>query len=303
MDTRFVQSFLMVVELGSVAEAARRLNLTPAGVAQRVRALEVELGTSLLSRVGRTVRPTEAGSAVYQRANGVLQAIRELKAAAMLDGGAGEIRLGAISTALTGILPKVLNRMNKLYPQIAIFVAPGTSLELYERVSNGDLDAAIVVQPPFHLPKECDWQLMREEPLALIAANNTDISDPHRLLMEAPFVRYDRNHWGGRLADSYLRHCGISPRDRFELDALEAIAVMVDGGLGISLVPDWAPPWPAGLSLTKWIIHDPRFARRIGLIWNRSSLQLRLIKSLVEQSDMTLLRGQHTSDRSATQRV
>jgi DNA-binding transcriptional LysR family regulator len=116
-------------------------------------------------------------------------------------------------------------------------------------------------------------------------------------------VRYDRNHWGGRLADSYLRHCGISPRDRFELDALEAIAVMVDGGLGISLVPDWAQPWPAGLSLAKWIIHDPAFTRRIGLIWNRSSLQLRLIKSLVQQSDMALLRGQHTSDRAAIQRI
>jgi DNA-binding transcriptional LysR family regulator len=303
MDTRFVQSFLMVVELGSVAEAARRLNLTPAGVAQRVRALEAELGAALLTRVGRTVRPTEAGSAVYQRADGVLQAIRELKAAATLDVGAGEVRFGAISTALTGILPKVIKRMSELYPQIAIFVAPGTSVELYERVTSGDLDAAIVVEPPFPVPKECDWQLMREEPLALIAPGNTDMSDPHRLLIEQPFVRYDRNHWGGRLADSYLRHCGISPRDRFELDALEAIAVMVDGGLGISLVPDWAQPWPAGLSLAKWIIHDPAFTRRIGLIWNRSSLQLRLIKSLVQQSDMALLRGQHTSDRAAIQRI
>jgi DNA-binding transcriptional LysR family regulator len=303
METRFVQSFLVVVEVGSFAEAARRLNLTPAGVAQRIRALEEELGAPLLTRVGRTVRPTEAGNAVCKQSSGLLQAIRELKAAAALDVGAGEIRLGAISTALTGILPKVLNRVNKLYPQIAIFAAPGTSLELYKRVISGELDAAIVVEPPFSVPKECDWQLMREEPLVLIAPGKTDMSDPHRLLIERPFIRYDRNHWGGLLAESYLRHCGISPSDRFELDALEAIAVMVDRGLGVSLVPDWPPPWPSGLSLAKWIIHNPAFTRRVGLIWNRSSLQLRLIKALVEQSDMTLHRGQHTADRAAPQRV
>jgi len=40
MDTRFLESFVMVIEHGSVAAAARRLNLTDAAVTQRVRALE-----------------------------------------------------------------------------------------------------------------------------------------------------------------------------------------------------------------------------------------------------------------------
>ena len=188
---------------------------------------------------------------------------------------------------MTGILPKLLARVNKLHPDVAFFVAPGTSQDLYQRVINEELDAAIVVQPPFAVPKECDWRTMREEPLVLIAAGDVDISDPHRLLMDEPFIRYDRNHWGGRLAQRYLRHCGIVPNDRFELDALEAIAVMVDRGLGISLVPDWAPPWPEGLSLAKWRIVDPTFTRRVGLIWNRSSLKLRLVKTLVDTADLT----------------
>ena len=41
------------------------------------------------------------------------------------------------------------------------------------------------------------------------------------------------------------------PRERFELNALNAIAVMVDRGLGVSLVPDWARPWPEGLRLVR----------------------------------------------------
>ncbi len=291
MDTRFLESFVKVVELGSMAEAARRLDLTPAAVAQRVRALEQELSTPLLARVGRIVRPTEAGNAVYRRSGSMLRALRELEDAAMLDVVAGEVRLGAVSTAMTGILPKLLSRVSYFHPDVAFFVAPGTSQDLYQQVIDGDLDAAIVVQPPFAVPKECDWQTLREEPLVLIAAGDADLSDPHRLLMTEPFVRYDRNHWGGRLAERYLRHCGIVPKDRFELDALEAIAVMVDRGLGISLVPDRAPPWPAELLLARWLILDSRFTRRIGLVWNRSSLKLRLVKTLIEHADMTPFAG------------
>jgi DNA-binding transcriptional LysR family regulator len=41
----------------------------------------------------------------------------------------------------------------------------------------------------------------------------------------------------------------FGPRERFELDTLEAIAIMVDRGLGVALMHDWAPPWPEGLSL------------------------------------------------------
>src|SRR6476619_6696212 len=67
MDTRFVETFLMAVDNGSIAEAARRLNLTPAAVAKRIRILESEIGTVLFARSGRTIRPTEAGVAIVER--------------------------------------------------------------------------------------------------------------------------------------------------------------------------------------------------------------------------------------------
>ncbi len=69
----------MVVEHGSVAEAARHLNLTPAGVTQRLRALESEFGKALVVRSGRTLRPTEAGWAILPQANSVLQNVRDLR--------------------------------------------------------------------------------------------------------------------------------------------------------------------------------------------------------------------------------
>lgn len=74
------------------------------------------------------------------------------------------------------------------------------------------------------------------------------------------------------------------PRERLELNALNAIAVMVDRGLGVSLVPDWAQPWPSGIDVARLPLPLPSEPRRIGLVWSRSSVRLRLVNALLEES-------------------
>ncbi|HZV39316.1 MAG TPA: LysR family transcriptional regulator, partial [Pseudoxanthomonas sp.] len=59
MDTQFLRTFVTVVDRGSMAAAARELNITPAAVAQQLRTLEREMGATLVARVGRTVSMTE----------------------------------------------------------------------------------------------------------------------------------------------------------------------------------------------------------------------------------------------------
>ena len=108
--------------------------------------------------------------------------------------------------------------------------------------------------------------------------------EAHDLLANEPLIRYDRNQWGGRQADEYLRKVGITPHERFEVNALNAIAVMVDRGLGVSLVPDWARPWPEGLQLARIALPQPSVPRRIGVIWSRASVRLRLVNVLLEES-------------------
>ena len=234
-----------------MAAAARVLNITPAAVAQQIRALEREIGATLISRAGRTVRITEEGSRILQRSRDLLRNVSDLRSVAVESGISGELRLGACPTALAGILPDVLARMVASFPQINVFIKPGYSAELYNAVEVGDLDAALVLQAPFPLPKTCEWQLLREEPLIVLAPESQRDRDPHDLLATQPLIRYDRNQWGGRQAEEYLRANKIIPRERFELNALYAIAVMVDRGLGVSLVPDWAHPWPEGVRLAR----------------------------------------------------
>lgn len=282
MDTRFLESFVMVVETGSIAETARRLYLTPAAVAQRLRALESELGKPLVSRVGRTVRPTETGMAILDRAQLLLRTARELRAVDVEGVLSGSLRLGATSTALTGLMPRILSALMGRHPQIELYIVPGTSVDLYHQVLQGDLDGAVIVQPQFAIPKACDWQLLHEEPMVVLAPEAMRDADPHHLLATEPFMRYDRNHWGGQLVDRYLRTAGIRPRERFEMDALDAIAAMVDRGLGVSLVPDWAPPWPEGLRIAKLPLPIPGWVRSVGLFWVRMTPAARLVRALSE---------------------
>jgi DNA-binding transcriptional LysR family regulator len=265
--------------------------LTPAAVAQRIRALESEIGARLLFRSGRTVRPTQSGAAILIHARDFLGHIRDLKSIAANNVPAGELRLGAAHTAKNGFLPNILSGMAKKYPLVEIHIVGGMGASLYLRVLSGELDAALIMKPPFPIPKTCDWRVLRTEPLIVLTPASATIRDPHVALTAEPFIRLDRATWGGRLIDGYLRHARIRPRERFELDGPEAIAVMVDRGLGVSLVYDWSPPWPEGLSLQKLPVPSDRFTRYVGLLWSRASLRARLVQAFLEVAEATLAPG------------
>lgn len=286
MDTQFLESFLLVVEHGSVAEAARRLSLTPAGVTQRLKALEQELGMALVSRSGRTVRPTEAGWSILPQVQQLLSGVRDLRTIANEKSFAGRLALGAVSSALTGMLPPILSEMAQKYPLMTLFVDPGSSNDLYAKVNSGELDAAVIVEPQFSLPKTCAWETWREEPLIMLAHRGVTEKDPHKILQTYPFIRYDRKQWGGRLAEDYLQRYEIGVQDRYELDSLETIAVLVDRQLGVSLVPDWAPPWPEGLVLKKIPLPLSADKRRVGLLWRRSTPRIRLVQALLAEAQL-----------------
>nr|WP_225540837.1 LysR family transcriptional regulator [Xanthomonas sp. XNM01] len=279
-----MNTFVTVVDRGSMAAAARVLNITPAAVAQQIRTLERELGAPLIARVGRTVSMTGEGARILQRARDLLRDVADMRSVANDNAVSGELRLGACPTALAGMLPDILARMVATFPQINVFIKPGYSADLYRAVEEGEVDAAVVLQAPFALPKTCDWQLLREEPLVVLAPESMAGRDPHDLLRNEPLIRYDRNQWGGRQAEEYLRSAGIVPRERFELNALNAIAVMVDRGLGVSLVPDWAQPWPEGVRLVRLPLPLPCVPRCIGLVWSRSTVRIRLVNVLREES-------------------
>lgn len=274
METRFLETFVAVAERGSVAAAARAQGLTATSVAQRLQALEEELAVGLVTRVGREMKVTPVGDRLLEQARRILAEVRALKAdasASVSDALVGTLRIGAISTVLTGLLPDVIGRWANEHPALDFKISPGSSAELHEGLMGGHYDVVISVAPPFVLPKTVRSRLLRVEPLVCLfpghlVVGGTDTEDAIRRILETErFIRYDALSWGGRLCDAYLRDKRIPTRELCSLDALEAIALLVERGVGATLVPEWAPPWPDIRSCRKIVVADPAYARRIVL--------------------------------------
>ncbi|MBC3924584.1 MULTISPECIES: LysR family transcriptional regulator [Pseudomonas] len=234
---RELKTFIAVTRHGTFAAAGMHIGLTQSAVSAQIRQLEQTLGVQLFDRTGRQATLNAAGLRALPLAREILDTFNRMAVPVDANEYRGELKVGAITTAQTGLLPQALVRLRQAAPTVECKLIPGVSLELLSRVDAGELDSAIIIRPPFDLPKELHVQLLRKEPFALIVPHATMGDDPLRLLATQPHVRYDRASFGGRLVSRFLREQKLEVQVALELDELEAIVKMVECGLGVSLIP------------------------------------------------------------------
>ena len=286
METSYIQNFLKVVDCGSMSEAARQLQLSPAAIAQQMRVLEHNMGCSLLVRQGRNVRPNGAGQRLYAKGQFRPRSLHEVRDHGGAEEDAGELRLGTLNTALHGFLPDVLRRFTQAHARVQLHIRTGLAPELYAALMHGELDAALCLKPTFELPKSVLWHPLRHEPLVVLAPAASAHLGPLELLRTQPLIRYDRRLGGGKLADDHLRTLGITPLERFEINSVLAIALLVEHGLGVALVPDIGPALTQGrtiqaLPLPQTTPSAPA-GREVGLLWRRASPRQGWIQGLLQ---------------------
>lgn len=281
MDLRYFESLLKVVELGSIARAARAQNLTPAAVGQRIRALEAHFNVALLNRSAHKATPTDACHRLLPEARALLKQFHTMATAMVPEGLAGEFHLGAISTAHTGLLPAAIRHLKKIAPKLVLKIIPGTSSSLLTDLDDGKLDAAIIVQPPFELPKRLTVELLRKEPLLLIS-NQARGKTLREKLQHNPYICYSSQSWGGQKAQQFLQDRKIDTEVLCELDGLEAIEKLVHQQMGVTLVPRWS-----GLDLGKPglevdVIRDRVYTRSIVIVYPKDCSRPRVVEALRE---------------------
>lgn len=297
VDTNFLHTFLLVAQKGSMSEAARQLDLSPTAVAQQMRVLQAELGTPLLLRVGRTVRPTEAGYRLVERAESIVRDTARLRGWVHGNELQHELHVGTIATVLHSALPDILQVFTDRHPNTRVSIRSGVATQLYDLVVDGRIDTALTLKPAFDLPKTLGWKLLRQEPLVLLVPSRLGHIDPLQLLREQPLIRYDRTLGGGKLADEYLRDAGIVPQERFELNSLLAVSMMVERDMGVALVPDIDSPLLDGKALVRLPLPQARSRRALGLLWLRASPRKGLIDSFTACSAQAMRRP--AQDRNA----
>lgn len=234
---RELRTFVMVARHGTFAAAGQQVGLTQSAVSAQMRVLEQGLGVRLFDRSGRAALLNAAGRHALPLAEQMLALYAQMALPTAAAEWQGELRVGAIASVQTGLLPDALPRFRELAPRVELKLVPGVSLDLLSRVDAGELDLALLIQPPFELPKELLQIGLAREPFVLITPVSVAGEDPLQILAEQPFVRYDRRSFGGRRVSQFLREQRLSVHEALELDELEAIVRMVECGLGVSLIP------------------------------------------------------------------
>ncbi|MEN5028466.1 LysR family transcriptional regulator [Pseudomonas sp. Ps21-P2] len=234
---RELKTFVCVARRGTFAAAGREVGLTQSAVSAQIKNLEDALGVTLFDRTGRAATLNAAGQRAVALAEEMLQLFGRMGSPDSANDFRGALRIGAISTAQTGILPQALVALRSKAPFIEASLVPGVSLNLLSQVDAGELDLAIMIKPPFALPKELHAEVLAREPFVLITPSGMHGDDPRQILSDHPFIRYDQRSFGGRRVTQFLRERKLEVRQTLELDELDAIVKMVRAGLGVALVP------------------------------------------------------------------
>ena len=263
---RELKTFICVAQRGTFAAAGQQVGLTQSAVSAQIKSLEQTLGVRLFDRTGRAATINAAGQRAIPLAEEILRLFERMGAADSGNDFHGSLRIGAIGTVQTGILPRALVALRKQAPFIETHLVPGVSLNLLSQVDAGELDLAIMIKPPFALPKDLHAEVIAREAFVLIAAKNVPGDDPLAILAQQPFVRYDRGSFGGRLVTQFLKEQKLHVRQALELDELDAIVKMVRSGLGVSLVPKAGLWLEHSADVRVLELHELTFFREIVLV-------------------------------------
>lgn len=276
MSLRALKTLVAIAEHGSFAAAARAVNLSESAVSTQVRGLETELDVALFDRAKRPPVLNEAGQALVAKARELIAGYEELQSSVASKGAVeGRMRLGAVGTTLTGILPAVLTVIRERYPNLHIEIVSGFSEELVQQVESRALDAAIVSDYEGNR-HDLSWRPFVSEPLVMIAPPDAPDTNPKRLAQLYPFIRYSPTAPVGRIIDGALRRANLKVRETMRLDWLEAIEAMVHHGHGIAIVPDRRFPGHALFTVKHMSLGPARFQRTLGIVEPNDSPKRRL---------------------------
>jgi DNA-binding transcriptional LysR family regulator len=242
---RGLECLVAVLDHGSVTEAAARLHLSQPALSHQLAALERELGTPVVERLPRGVRPTAAGRAIAADARVALAAAGRVVAIgrAVARGTEGQLRLACAESMTAALLAPVLRAWHRRHPGVDVELAEAGSADaLADLVTSGQADLALG-------PRPSRWDgylgvLGQEEIVAAMATTAAQADGPVTFaqLAALPLVHYHPdNGLGGWLDEKAARH-GVTLTASTRTRQAATAAQLAAAGLGVALVPTTALP-------------------------------------------------------------
>src|ERR1700722_4654464 len=150
MELRELKSLVALDQHGSIREAAKFCNISPAAVHKHLKTLQNEFGVRLYEKQNGRLHLTEAGRVALPYARDILLH-RDAAFAALEEwkgGGKGSVRVGAGPTFSSGMLPGLGKRFRRRFPQVDVYVETGDSNHLISRLQAGALDLIFDLASP-----------------------------------------------------------------------------------------------------------------------------------------------------------
>jgi LysR family transcriptional regulator, cell division regulator len=232
-------TFCAVARNGGITRAADELNTVQSNVTQRVKALEVEIGTALFERHSRGMTLTGAGRRLLPYAQRMAALSREAVLAARDDGDPkGPLAIGSMETTAAVRLPALLAEFHRRFPDVRLTLRTATTADLVAGVLNATLDGAFVAAPIEHADI-ISTVAFREE-LVLVTPRRfpslgslragTPESGPTALVFRTGCTYRQR-------LEQVFSDFGWPSAARFELGTLDGMIGCVAAGMGVSLLP------------------------------------------------------------------
>ena len=270
-----IEAFIELTETNSFAKAAVNLNLSQPALSRRIQKLEYELGTTLFDRTTIKVQLSYSGRNFYERARGILEAIKTAsKTLNEKYSFPSIIKVGAVNSALRNIL----------YPTLKIFktMEPRCKIQIIERSANYVVDSV--------LGGECDFGVnftgLQEpgisfenlfiEDYVVVFPKGDPLEKKRKIKLSEIKNRDFISVWKGSGSRIYFENAlALQKEDMdwtYEVRHIPSALNMVEQGLGITLAPKLAVSRDY-TSLSYRPLIDPKVTRTIGLI-KRSGKEL-----------------------------
>ena len=281
MSIRLLRTFIAVSESTSFSEAAEKIHITHAAVSQHMKQLEDSLGVELFDRSSRTPKLTAVARQMVDKARKIVDdydgLARPNQGESLFE---SEINLGAIPTTLTGLTSQAIAAMKIKFPKMKIHVRSGLTAPLLADVGRGVLDAAIISKPHL-MPTKLVFHKIADEKMQLIVSSKEAENDPIKLLLEKPYIRFNRSEVIGTVIDNWMSSKNIDVNETMEFDSGEAIASMVGAGLGVSILPEPVIMPSHGIKVKRLHLGADAPQRTLGLVYLGNNIKIQLINEVI----------------------
>ncbi|MBO0694394.1 MAG: LysR family transcriptional regulator, partial [Acidimicrobiaceae bacterium] len=274
MELRQLEYFVTVAEEASFTKAAARVHVAQPGISAQIRQLERELGQPLFDRSGRTVRLTDAGTAVLPYARAALEAVANCRLAVDELTGLlrGHVSIGTVISPTAGAevnLADLLADFHHDHPGVEIALSEGKSDDLFEAVAGGRLDlvlAGLGADPPPGL----DIHVVADQYLIAAASHDDPLASRRTIklaeLADRPLISLPAGTGLRTAIDAGFNVIGRQPRIAFEASYPAVLAELAYRGLGVAILPG-AAPWAESPRLHTLAITHPQLRARLALAW------------------------------------